>query len=165
MRIWTGNCGASPATSTGPKPVDIPRLAMRYYGKNISSDLYLQALPFTIGSCGTGLAEIPTALSGPKPPDLMVHVALLLDIHVIYCKKILVTRERVTRVIIPYCVVKPWYSDQKKKGVNKWNTKVDRTLFINLACTINVAVRLWVMQIDQVLTSNPYTEKQPPSSS
>ena len=39
----------------------------------------------TMGSCETGLAEISTLESAPRPATLSVHDCLLFETHVIYC--------------------------------------------------------------------------------
>lgn len=54
---------------------------------NVSATMEISREADTIGSCGTGLAEICTALSAPTPGAIRVHATLLSEIHVIYCSK------------------------------------------------------------------------------
>jgi hypothetical protein len=45
----------------------------------------LDARRHTIGSCGTGRAEIPTVGSAATPPAFIVQEIWLLEIQVMYC--------------------------------------------------------------------------------
>lgn len=73
--------------STVPKFSDMPRLIIMYcvrFEHSINRISLDQIGERTIGSCGTGLADISTAAFAPTPPELSVHEIWLSDTHVMY---------------------------------------------------------------------------------
>lgn len=66
----------------------MPRLAIMYYSKHQRVWRTLEKGNHTMGSCGTGRADISTVGLAPTPGAFIVQAILLFEIQVIYCNRL-----------------------------------------------------------------------------